>query len=175
MATLFIVFLGLAALHFVYDGIILPTIRLHLRYQIFAIRDDLRRLKIVYKDNLGNEDFHYLQDLANNSIRLLPYINLEILYRARQILTNQKIERKVMERIKRIESCKVADAVQIRIRINRCLGYAFVANSGMWLIYILPLILAAIFYDALKMIIKETVCLPSSEILKIAPPQPSIA
>ncbi len=35
----------LAILHFIYEGIILPSIRLNLRYKLFVLRDELRSLR----------------------------------------------------------------------------------------------------------------------------------
>ena len=38
MTTALIIALLLVTLHFIYDGIILPTIHLHLRNELFALR-----------------------------------------------------------------------------------------------------------------------------------------
>lgn len=43
LTVLFYVLLGLGAAHFIYERIILPSIRLHYRNQLFALRDVARK------------------------------------------------------------------------------------------------------------------------------------
>ena len=71
MAVFILIILGLAIVHFVYEGLVLPTFRLHLRYRLFALRDRLRQLKTKEDNQLDADSYRYLQEALNVMIAFL--------------------------------------------------------------------------------------------------------
>jgi len=55
MEIAIIVLAGLAVYHFVYEGILAPSFRLKLRFELFELRDELRKLKISHAEDLRDE------------------------------------------------------------------------------------------------------------------------
>ncbi len=80
MNIIFYILLALAIIHFIYEGIIAPSMRLHYRYRLFTLRDELRFLKATHKDELPDEVFILLQNILNNSITLLHRVNFVAVY-----------------------------------------------------------------------------------------------
>src|SRR5947208_1510809 len=74
-----IVFALLALGHFVYEGIVAPTWLLHERFKLFALRDELRRLKIARRDGLAAKHFDYLQGAINGLIHNAERIDATML------------------------------------------------------------------------------------------------
>ncbi|MGH8330614.1 MAG: hypothetical protein ACRER3_22985, partial [Pseudomonas fluorescens] len=58
-------FMFLAFVHFVFESILAPSFRLKLRFEIFALRDELRLLKIECESSLHDKHFEYLQSSLN--------------------------------------------------------------------------------------------------------------
>jgi hypothetical protein len=54
MITAIVILISLAALHFVYESILAPSLRLSLRFTLFALRDEVRQLKIDCASSLSD-------------------------------------------------------------------------------------------------------------------------
>ena len=71
LTVLFYVLLGLGAAHFIYERIILPSIRLHYRNQLFALRDVARRKIIDGGSDTSMQAATLVHDSLNNAINRL--------------------------------------------------------------------------------------------------------
>ena len=49
METLFVITVFFAIIHFIYESIVLPSIRLNIRYKLFSIRDKIIEKKMRKK------------------------------------------------------------------------------------------------------------------------------
>lgn len=74
MVTLFYVLCGFAIVHFAYERIVLPSIRLHYRNELFKVRDDVRH-EIIF---LGGDDktMRVIHDGLNNIINRLHLLTV---------------------------------------------------------------------------------------------------
>lgn len=172
--TLFLMVLFiLAILHFAYEGIILPSIRLKLRYNLFALRDELRLLKLSNK-KLDDNTFRYIQGAINVSIYLLDSINFGLLLTANRIIArNDEIQKRIKKRNDLIEKCQVEEIKQIRRKTYRILRSTLLANSGGWYFYVMPIVVVMVSLGQIKKFVKEIILVPESEIIKIALPYKS--
>jgi hypothetical protein len=55
MTTAIIIFLALTVFHFVYESILAPSFRLSLRFRLFVLGDEVRKLKIECAESLNDE------------------------------------------------------------------------------------------------------------------------
>lgn len=155
MSTVFAIVVLIAIFHFVYDGIVLPSIRLILRNRLFALRDEIRTLKIDPSSQFDKAAFKLVHDGINTYLNRLPQINLGTTARIiESIKHDDQIRKKIEEREQVIKNCDDQDIKDIFYKANRILGYAFVANSGGWFIYLIPIVL---LFNSIKTLFKVTV------------------
>ena len=69
MTTTILVLLALAVFHFVYESILAPSLRLSLRFRLFALRDEARQLKIECVDSLNDAHCVFLQASINRDFK----------------------------------------------------------------------------------------------------------
>lgn len=174
MTILFFTFASLAIIHFVYEGIIAPSIRLELRYEAFKMRDKLRKLKIEHGDQVSDEIFQILQRSLNNEIALLHRANISNFYYASKELGNSKKAQEEIERIERLVSeCPIEEVQEIRNSGVTNIAAAFVVNAGGWLIYIIPIALIVKSYNSIILLAKRLMGLSESDIDRMFPPTPT--
>jgi hypothetical protein len=142
-----IIVLGILSLyHFVYDSIMVPTLRLQYRYNLFALRDDLRRLKIEKDDLIDNDLFESLNNSINSTIIHLPNLNLASLIEARRFFgKNEKIEKELVRRVEMINNCDIPEIKEIRDSLNLNFTKVFLINMGSWVLYLLPIVICLLF------------------------------
>lgn len=94
---------------FIYQGIVLPGIRLHLRYRVFLLRDRLRRLVIEQKLEEDNSAFVLLHSRLNFMCTSLARVDLA---RAIQALSSLDAE----SRARHAHYMKVLEAAPEEVR-----------------------------------------------------------
>ena len=66
----------LAAFHFLYQDVVLPSIQVSLKNKFFRLRDDLRMLKILGDPAADEDAYPIIQEGINNFINSLPSLHL---------------------------------------------------------------------------------------------------
>lgn len=170
MITLFFIFVIFTVFHFFYQGIILPTIRLKIRYQLFELRDDLRKLQITREHEFDFKIFTYLQNAINNVIYLIPKIDpYSLLLVNRRIEEDDKLRKRIEKRITVVELCQLDEIIHIRKRIDFLIFCSATANTGGWQIILLPLTIFLFFWSAVKVILHRVTNIPEPEIERVIP------
>ncbi len=140
MDILIITFIILSLLHFIYESIIAPSIRLKQRHELFILRDQINDIEL--ENNLSNNDKRVIQILEqqiNNTLDRMNAITLYNVYYVNKEYKNndylQKEFNKKKEIIKNIENKEIKE-------INIALSYIsikiFMTNIAAWLIYLVP-------------------------------------
>lgn len=169
MTILLAVILFLTLFHFIYESVILPTLRLRLRYKLFALRDELRKIKALYGERLDNKTFEYLQSGLNNAINLLPYIDTKFAVTARLTISGDKeLRERIKRRVALLDKCDVKEIIELRKKTYSTVEDIFLANSGGWFIYVVPVIGVFVFFEKVKNLAIKIIVVPESEIDKIA-------
>jgi hypothetical protein len=170
---IFFIFLaaGLALLHFVYEGILAPSFRLHLRFRLFALRDELRRIKVVKGETLDGNVFAYVQEKINVGLKVLSRTDIELVWRTHMLINeNPALANRIERRIRLVRDCPLDEIISIDRQVGRVAIMAFTVNSGMWAIYVVPLILAAICLRGLVVTVKKLLFIPEGEVDSVLPP-----
>src|SRR5438445_3942194 len=135
------IFAILAILHFWYEGILSPSLRLEIRYRLFELRDEARLLKIRRGNDFEDKHFHYLQDSLNGLIRNLGRIDLAMLTSFTIKLKEDKEFRARMEaRSKILDDCKVEEGRAIGKRGQNLMKRAAGINTAGGSFYMFPIV-----------------------------------
>jgi hypothetical protein len=170
MSYLILVLVSLATIHFVYESIIAPSLRLSIRYDLFALRDQLRSLKIEHADQLDDKHFHYLQDSINSIILALPRIDaMTIAHVKNAIEKDAALKERLIARQKILDDCTIPELRGIRKKSIELSVVALGVNSGMWAIYVIPAMAVGGIYKSIERRIKALISLSEIDLQKIAP------
>ena len=176
MKIFFFVLIGLSLFHFIYNGIILPSIRLGLRYKLFSLRDQLRWLKMRNDKEISPEVFSYVEGSINITIRLLHSISLELFAKAEQeIKKDENFYNRIEKRSQIIQACSIREIEEIERKNTFIFAKALAANSDGLFIYLFPIALFFAFMSSLKKAIVEIISIPEWEVERIIPAGNSLA
>ena len=176
MTTAIFIFFVFVAYHFVYESILAPSLRLSLRFQLFVLRDEVRKLKIECGPSLDNKHFLFLQDWINFLISVLNRLDLVSLARAEvESKREPEILQRAQERSKILDDCNIPDARAIRKQAARIAFRALLVNNGAWIIFIAPILICAVGYSNLNLKIKLLTTMSGKDFRKIATEDPAAA
>jgi len=176
MAIVILAMAALAAFHFVYTGILLPSIRFSLRLRLYALRDQLRRIQVEDKEAFPAEVFEVLQTGINNSVNLLPRINAFLIHDvAERIKSNAKLKGELASRRAIIEESKDPRVKKIDREIDDVLTKALHYNMLPWSVYLIPLVALVFLLRRLTGQVKEISIIPETKINTVLPPDPVLA
>jgi hypothetical protein len=160
----------LAVIHFIYESIIAPSLRLSIRYELFCLRDQLRQLKIEHGDELDDKHFCYLQDSINTIISALPRIEIVAIAHMKTVLENDdELRNRLNVRQEILDDCIIPEMTEIRRKSIALSIRALGVNGGMWSVYIIPIMAVGGVYRSIERRIKALVSLSDLDIDKIAP------
>jgi hypothetical protein len=161
----------LSIVHFAYESIIAPSLRLSLRYKLFALRDEVRELKMVYGSSLADRHFHYVQDSLNALLSVLYRFDLAALMALEHELKhNTELRKRVEVRAVGLDDCAIAEVKLIREKTFRIAVQALIVNNGFWAVCAVPVLAASWGVAKLKRLIRESVSLSESDIQRAIPP-----
>ena len=165
MVFTFLAILTLAVMHFFYEGIILPSIRLSLRYKLFALRDQLRAL--LGRSGAAGDVFLVQQSAINNSIKILNRIDTAMMATfSQQMRADDSMRRRVEKRVKIVENYECEDFQKIVAETHRIFRLAAISNMGGCCFYVVPIFALCLCFDKLKVWAKDIVSVPEGELAK---------
>jgi hypothetical protein len=170
MNIIVLLLLGIALWHFIYDGIVAPSIRFNLRNNLFALRDELRVIKIEGLDHNDEKAFWFVHNGVNNFINRLPLLTLiRVLNISSECDKNPKLQDVISKHEQTVKNVKNRRINDIFEETNHILKIAFIVNMGGWFIYIVPIVLLATFMKKLSKITIELVTSPTRDIDRFIP------
>jgi hypothetical protein len=152
----------LAVWHFVYESILLPANRLHLRNRLFMVRDELRRLKI---DGQVSEDDQKVYDNIHEGINVFLGKMPQVTFSAVVSLVvaknhDENLKRRLESRRLEIANCKNEKIKAVSEKTNSILFDALLYNSGGWFMYIVPIAVCVACVQSVKKIFSESLVAP---------------
>lgn len=170
MAIFFIALVALAAYHFIYEAIIAPSLRFEMRLKLFALRDELRTLRLQHPESISDEIFQDLQSSLNATISRLGLIDLRMLITAHELFEHdEKLQKRAEQRDELIRSCPIPQVGAIRQRQLDLVGWALAINGGGWLPYLFPVIVSRFCESRVRAQVRNVFALPENDINKIVP------
>ena len=119
----------LALLVWLYQAIILPSIRQRLRFELFQLRDETRELVISGKLKEQSEAFHHLHGSLNVLIKAVPGFDLAFLSR---VETDDPDVKERAARFQELMDESIPEVKQIFHRAVAVMAFALIANSLFW-------------------------------------------
>jgi len=170
MSIFIIVAAVLVMLHFIYDRIILPTIRLHLRNRLFELRDEVRSIMIEEGRTERDEAFMFVHDGICKFLNRLPEITIHLKVELeKEFQSNEKLRVRTKERIELISQSGNDRLMGLFNEANLVVEKAFIANMGVWFFYLVPIALCLASITKLSDIAKELVAMPTRETESLIP------
>jgi len=170
MSLLIIVVMFLVILHFVYDRIILPTIRLHLRNKLFELRDEVRSIMIEEGRSENDEAFMFVNDGICKFLNRLPEVTLQLKVEIqKQFENDEELRSHTQYRIDLINQSGSERLVHVFHEANSVVEKAFIANAGVWLFYLIPIALLVASISKLSEIATELVAMPTRDTERLIP------
>ncbi|WP_368647982.1 hypothetical protein [Castellaniella ginsengisoli] len=170
MKTLIIIGFVIATWHFIYEGIIAPSIRLHLRNELFKLRDELRAEK--NKDLTAEDEaaFWFVHDGINNFLNRLSGLTIE---RSRRLyheyINDQEARTTLDNHMQKVMSVENSAIRSVFDRTNHVIHKAMLTNAGGWFIYIIPLAIVMALAGSIARAAKGMLLTPTAALEKLIP------
>jgi len=178
ITVLFIILVSVAIVQYVYQSILLPTIRQELRFRMFALRDKLRHYaydEVIYPES---RVYRLLQGRINITVDYLYLVDVKALFDAYRLLKeNPAISKRIEKHRQLIESCEIPEVREIDGQLNRFLTITLLANSAcffLWFGFLLLMLLTIhrtgkTLWCSAKDLVLDMPYVPEREIAKFAP------
>lgn len=141
LTVLFYVLLGLGAAHFIYERIILPSIRLHYRNQLFILRDEVRQKIIDGTSGSGLQAANLVHEAINNAINRLHLLTLPNKFRAqKRVYGDAAIRQKLKREVDMFNRCDDPEIIKYLVKSGVILENVLLFNSFMVVLYLLPFV-----------------------------------
>lgn len=158
--SLFIICL-LAILHFAYENIVAPTLRVYQRNKLFALRDELRTIDFYALSKTDKVAFECIEKSLTNCIQNLPYMNIYNFTRYKQEYEkNEKLREVVNSKINSISQCSVDELKDIFNQTGKISYDAILINSGVLFLYLIPLALIAVLGEFGIKLVRDMIVTP---------------
>jgi hypothetical protein len=145
MATLIIIIGFLVMLHFLYEAIFGPTLRLQIRHELFAVRDSLHSIKL---ENLSADDkkiVAIMDGAINHALDRMPQMTIYNSYKMKQEYQNNARFKEFVNDIQQsLEKTNNKGIKNIDSKLDELTIKIFIVNMGGALIYLIPMYLLII-------------------------------
>ena len=163
---LFFTFAVLVTLHFVYEGILVPSLRLKIRYDLFALRDHVRWREIQVAGDIDHRVFAYLESHLSAGIALIPRVNAWSMFAfSRDIRGRRKAKELHGQHMDFIVKAGDQELVRIDKAISLLLFRALLVNSGAWFFYLLPIPLVLLTWRFLVYLVGRVASFPERDVV----------
>lgn len=170
MDIFIIVLVCLAAFHFIYQDVVLPSIHVSLRNKFFRLRDDLRMLKISGDPAADEDAYSIIQEGINNFINSLPSLTISFHAEIRALRhRDPELQARVKRRVAALGNIQSDKLKKIFEDSNSVLKDAFLANMGAWFVYLVPIALVVACLTQLHRLALSLIALPSTAAHEVMP------
>ena len=142
MAYLLIAIIVIGIAHALYNSCVLPSIQRTLRYQMFAYRDELRKLKIIHENKFSNKLFNQMQESANVFVSVNSCLDIELMIRVFAHIKKsgeRELTRKSKSFKKELAECHIQEVIELEKNMGNLYKRQFILNSLSGLIGVLSI------------------------------------
>lgn len=175
-----VILIAIAILHFVYESIIAPSLRLELRFDLFKLRDEVRLLKIENSDvaseasEFVERHFCELQDSINSLIFILSRFDLVTVCAISEAIDRDvELKQRVEARARMLDDCLLPKVLAIRSKQLRIATKALAVNSGPMLLWLALPVSLFVGYQAVRSKIKSSLTVPGTDLKRFIPAESS--
>ncbi|HZL44859.1 MAG TPA: hypothetical protein VFC28_01415 [Opitutaceae bacterium] len=170
ITVLFLALAAMTVLHFVYEAIVLPSVRASRRFRLFALRDRLRNLRFASGISINDEAFSALDSSLSWQLENQHRLTFSMIISANNSYIDDKKFRSEVDRTsKAIGNCQIQEFLAIRQQAAEHMVGTIAWNCGGLLGYFLP---PASVYFSMRLImvtVLKVVVLPERDLERLAP------
>jgi len=126
--------------HFIYEGIIAPTLRDRLRHQMFELRDQLRAIQIKEGEQCPREAFDIAHHGINQYVNRIHWLTLSFMFEFDRVHQDPKVRDETKRRQSVVANCEQPEIKRIVKEANQVLGQAIAVNSAPFFAYFVVLL-----------------------------------
>ncbi|MCC4632650.1 hypothetical protein [Xanthomonas dyei] len=141
VATLLILMGVLALGHFLYEGVVAPSLRDRLNDEMFELRDRLRRIKLAKGDACPQKAFDIAHNGINQYVHHLHWVTISFVVEFNR--SHKRFRNEVKERREVIANCGVPELHSVVDRGNQIVERALIVNSGAVIVVAIPIVVFA--------------------------------
>lgn len=149
MATLIVVLAIVAGMHFIYEGIIAPSLRDELKDRMFELRDELRAIRMERRNDCPKEAFEIAHNGINQYVNRLHWVTISFITEFSLEHRDPKLRAEVQRRRRIVEECGIPELSDVVKRGNKVVERALLVNSAALLVLALPPVVVAAVATAL--------------------------
>lgn len=155
-------FLVLATMfHFIYEGIVAPSLRMHLRYKLFALRDELREM--LANSEVPVDVYQAFQTQLNTAISTMPNLHLSSLFQSyRAFRADPELSKEMEDERALMRACQNERFKEMQSRFSRISTAVLLTNSAGFLMWVVPAVYVAVCFGKIKRLTLKTLQLPQS-------------
>ncbi|WP_217705741.1 hypothetical protein [Peristeroidobacter soli] len=163
-----------AILHFVYESIVAPSLRLELRLALIRLEDEVRLLRIQTSAGAGEQfdrverQLCELQDSIHSLACILFKFDLVTIYTlSKEIDRDAGLKRRVEARARILDDCVVPRGRALRSEQIRIATKALAVNSGPMLLWLVVPVSLFVGYHAVFNKIKNSLTVPAHDLKRL--------
>jgi len=171
MKILLFALAAIALWHFIYEGVIAPSIRMHLRNRLFALRDELRAAHAA--GGISREDeqaFWFVHNGINsflNRLSALTVSNIKRIQRAHD--ADPKLRAAFEDHLGKVLNAKAPVITSVFGRTNEVIQIGMIVNAGGWFIYLVPIAACALLMQTARKAAKAVLLTPQQVLDRTMP------
>ncbi|MCO6401332.1 MAG: hypothetical protein J5I99_08910 [Verrucomicrobia bacterium] len=163
----------LAVLHYVYEAVAIPVLRLKLRHHLFAVRDRVRTAMTAATAPDDRAALEELHSSSNTIMRWLDVINMDLLNKTMRQYNRDAAFRKAVEARNALLSRAADPEVEaIRGQLAKSVVRAAIISGGAWAFYILPVIAVSDMVETIRAAVRQVVVLDERSLETLVTPPP---
>lgn len=132
-----------AIFHFIYEGIIAPTLRVKIDHGLFELRDNLRAVKIDLDDACDERAYSIVDDGINMYIGRIGLVTVSFVVWLRAQLKDASLRDELHDRYKAVKTCGTPELMGISQKGQALVEQALIVNSLPLAIFLTPFSLVA--------------------------------
>jgi hypothetical protein len=135
-------FFVICLFHIAYEAVLAPSFRYYVKLRLYAVRDELRELKMAHPYRVPDDVYRELEDGINCGVALADVMSINGVRQVEHAYaTDPDFKSHVLERQELLDSCSLEEVRRIRMRTNRLMGRVLLINTGGAVLYLTPVIL----------------------------------
>lgn len=170
MKTLILIITVLTAAHFIYEAILLPTIRQSLRFRLFRARDELRMLKFEFPHQVSDSAFEYLDQAITMQMNYQHRLTVGLVATCElEYQRNPELSKLLKERLAKIERCELPAFKKMEQQSLTCFVLALGANClFLFAPFVVLILISRALQRRITSVLKPLSVLNESDLTKVS-------
>lgn len=152
-----------SVVYFIYEGIVAPSLRTHFRYQMFAMRDELREM--LADNEIPPDVYRAAQNQMNTAVNAMAHIHMSLLIQAHRVFkSDHQLSQQADAHRNLIRGFKNERFERLQRRFSHITMKILLTNSAGLLLWVVPPIWMMVTFAKIKHLTLKTLQVPCSRL-----------